>query len=377
MKNIAHHFLKQASAVAIFWILAPAALAAERPAKFAVPDTQIQALGIQTAPLQSLTGALKATFPAQVVVPATADQVVSSPVAGLVVQLLVRENQPVRPGTPLVRIASPELGQLQLQLLQTTSRARLARQAAQREQQLFDEGIIAQRRVQESQAALMEADAALNQARAALRLSGMTAAAITGIAATGKAQDGVTLTAMQSGIVTEIGVKPGQRIDAATALLHVARLDSLWLEIQLPVSESKSWPAGTQVNVQNRNVTARIQSVSPMVSPGSQTVLLRAIINGKSGAANGLRPGEFVTVELPVAATQGEQDVPLSAVAHDGNQAYVFVRTADGFEARPVKVMASAAQRMRVQAAFKADEQIAVSGIVALKGAWLDGKGAK
>ena len=377
MKNIAHHFLKQASAVAIFWILAPAALAAERPAKFAVPDTQIQALGIKTAPLQSLTGALKATFPAQVVVPATADQVVSSPVAGLVVQLLVRENQPVRPGTPLVRIASPELGQLQLQLLQMTSRARLARQAAQREQQLFDEGIIAQRRVQESQAALMEADAALNQARAALRLSGMTAAAITGIAATGKAQDGVTLTAMQSGIVTEIGVKPGQRIDAATALLHVARLDSLWLEIQLPVSESKSWPAGTQVNVQNRNVTARIQSVSPMVSPGSQTVLLRAIINGKSGAANGLRPGEFVTVELPVAATQGEQDVPLSAVAHDGNQAYVFVRTADGFEARPVKVMASAAQRMRVQAAFKADEQIAVSGIVALKGAWLDGKGAK
>ena len=377
MKNSAHHFLKQASAVAVIWIVAPTALAAERPAKFAVPDTQIQALGIQTAPLQSLSGALKATFPAQVVVPATADQVVSSPVAGLVVQLLVRENQPVRPGTPLVRIASPELGQLQLQLLQTTSRARLARQAAQREQQLFDEGIIAQRRVQESQAALMEADAALNQARAALRLSGMTAAAITGIAATGKAQDGVTLTAMQSGIVTEIGVKPGQRIDAATALLHVARLDSLWLEIQLPVSESKSWPAGTQVNVQNRNVTARIQSVSPMVSPGSQTVLLRAIINGKSGAANGLRPGEFVTVELPVAATQGEQDVPLSAVAHDGNQAYVFVRTADGFEARPVKVMASAAQRMRVQAAFKADEQIAVSGIVALKGAWLDGKGAK
>ena len=377
MKNIAHHFLKQASAVAVIWIVASTALAAERPAKFAVPDTQIQALGIQTAPLQSLSGALKATFPAQVVVPATADQVVSSPVAGLVVQLLVRENQPVRPGTPLVRIASPELGQLQLQLLQTTSRARLARQAAQREQQLFDEGIIAQRRVQESQAALMEADAALNQARAALRLSGMTAAAITGIAATGKAQDGVTLTAMQSGIVTEIGVKPGQRIDAATALLHVARLDSLWLEIQLPVSESKSWPAGTQVNVQNRNVTARIQSVSPMVSPGSQTVLLRAIINGKSGAANGLRPGEFVTVELPVAATQGEQDVPLSAVARDGNQAYVFVRTTDGFEARPVKVMASAAQRMRVQAAFKADEQIAVSGIVALKGAWLDGKGAK
>ena len=377
MKNIAPHFLKQASAVAVIWTVASTALAAERPTRFAVPDTQIQALGIQTLPLQSLSSALKATFPAQVVVPATADQVVSSPVAGLVVQLLVRENQAVRPGTPLVRITSPELGQLQLQLLQTTARARLARQAAQREQQLFDEGIIAQRRVQESQAALMEADAALNQAKAALRLSGMAAAAIDSIAASGKAQDGIALTAMQAGIVTEVSVKPGQRIDAATALLHVARIDSLWLDIQLPVSESMSWPAGTKVKVQNREVTARVQSVSPMVSPGSQTVMLRASIDGKSGAANGLRAGEFVSVELPVTATQGQQDVPLAAIAHDGDQAYVFVRSADGFEARPVKVMASAAQRVRVQGAFKAGEQIAVSGVVALKGAWLDGKGAK
>ena len=379
MKNIAPHSLQRASAVvmAMVWIVASTALAAERPARFAVPNSQIQALGIQTAPLQSRADALTATFPAQVVVPATAEQVVSSPVAGLVSQLLVQQNQAVRPGTPLVRIASPELGQLQLQLLQTTARARLARQAAQREQQLFNEGIIAQRRVQESQAALMEAEAALNQARAALRLSGMASATIDRIAASGKAQDGITLNAMQAGIVTEIGVKPGQRIDAATALLHVARIDSLWLEIQLPVSESMSWPAGTRVKVQNRNVTARIESVSPMVSSDSQTVLLRAIIDGKSGAANGLRSGEFVTVELPVTATQGSHDVPLSAVAHDGDQAYVFVRTADGFETRPVKVVASAAQRVRVQGAFKAGEQIAVSGVVALKGAWLDGKGAK
>ena len=374
MKTRNLHFRLCACVVAAAWAFAATAQAADRSAKFTVPDSQIQALGIQTAPLQSQTDSVKASFPAQVVVPATAEQVVSSPVAGLVAQLLVQQYQTVRPGSPLMRIASPELGQLQLQLLQAGARATLARQAAQREQQLFDEGIIPQRRVQESQAALKEAEAALAQAKAALRLSGLAAATIERIAASGKPQDSLTLAAAQAGIVTEIAVKPGQRVEPATALLHVAQTDALWLDIQLPVSESANWPAGTKAEVPGRGITARIVSASPTVSSGSQTVVLRAAVEGKAGQ---LRPGEWVTVELPAGPVLGGWDVPLSAVAHDGNRAYVFVRTPDGFEARPVKIMASAGQRVRVQGPLKAGEQIAVGGVVTLKGAWLDGKGAK
>jgi membrane fusion protein, heavy metal efflux system len=342
--------------------------------KFAVANSQIQALGIKTVKLQSQTNSVKVNFPAQVVIPTAAEQVVSSPVVGLVTQLLVQQNQAVQPGTPLVRIVSPELGQLQLQLLQATARATLARQTAQREQQLFDEGIIPRRRVQEAQAALMESKAALNQAKAALRLSGMPAAAIERVAASGKPQDSITLAATQAGIVTEIAVKAGQRIEAATDLLHVAQTDSLWLDIQLPVSESMTWAAGTKVDVLGRSITARILSASPTVSSNSQTVILRAAIEGK---ANQIRPGEFVTVELPIAAKQSSWNVPLSAVVHDGGQAYVFVRTSDGFEGRPVAVVASAGQKVSVQGPLQAGEQIAVSGVVALKGAWLEAKESK
>ena len=374
MKKRPPRFPLSAWAVAVMCFLTPTAQAADQPVTFTVPNSQIQALGIQTSPLQSQTDPVKAGFPAQVVIPPKAEQVVSSPVAGLVAQLLVQQNQVVRSGAPLVRIASPELGQMQLQLLQASARATLARQAAQREQQLLDEGIIAQRRVQEAQAGLKEAEAALNQAKAALRLSGMPAAAIERIGASGKPQDSITLVAAQAGIVTGIAVKSGQRVEAATALLHVAQTDSLWLDIQLPVSESANWQAGTKVKVQGREVTARILSASPTVSASSQTVVLRAAVEGKTGQ---VRPGEFVTVEWPVAATQGAWDVPLSAVAHDGDQAYLFVRTSDGFETRPVKVVVSAGQRVRVQGPLKADEQIVVSGVVALKGAWLDAKGGK
>lgn len=363
-----------ACAVAMACAFTATAQAADRPARFAVPNSQIQALGIQTAPLQSQVGMVKASFPAQVVVPPNAEQVVSSPVAGMVSQLLVQQNQVVRSGAPLARVTSPELGQLQLQLLQATARTTLARQAAQREQALFDEGIIPQRRVQEAQAALKEGEAALNQAKTALRLSGMSSATIERIAASGKPQDSITLAATQAGIVIEIAVKPGQRVEAATALLHVARTDILWLDIQVPVADSANWQPGTKLKVQGRDIAARVLSTGSTVSTGSQMLILRAVIEGKAGQ---MRPGEFVTVELPVAAVQDSWDVPLSAVAHDGDQVYLFARTSDGFEARPVKVTASAGQRVRVQGAFKAGEQIAISGVVALKGAWLDEKGGK
>lgn len=362
-------------ALAALGAWASVAETANRPAKFAVASSQVQALGIQTTPLQKQTqnqaDAVRTRYPAQVVIPPNAEQVIASPVNGLISQLLVQTNDAVRAGAPLVRIASAEFGQQQLQLLQASTRARLAAQADQREKALFAEGLIAQRRVQEAQANVMDADAALQQAKAALRLMGMSAASIDKVITTGNPQDSLVLAAPQSGVVTDLVVKAGQRVDSTTALLHLAQTGILWLEIQVPVAESALWLPGTSLNVLGRSVTARILSRSAMVESGSQMVTLRALVQGQSSQ---VRPGEVLSVDLPAASTAGAWDLPLSAVAHDGQQAYVFVRTADGFNARAVQVFASAGQRVRIQGPFKAGDEIAVSGVVALKGAWMNQK---
>lgn len=344
------------------------AIAAERQSKFPVSDKQMQALGVQIVPLHRQSEQVVASFPAQVMIGVDQEQVVSAPMAGVVVQLLVQQNQAIRQGTPLLRLAGTEFGQQQLQLLQTASRANLARQAAQREQSLFNEGIIPQRRVQEAQAALAESEAALAQARAALALSGMDGATINRVAAGGKLESSLTLTAAKAGVVSRLEVKPGQRVEPASALLHLVQTDKLSLDIQVPADAASRWPPGTRIKLQGREGLGRIVSVSPTASVGSQTVGLRAVIET---AASGLRAGESVAVELPNATGKDSWDVPLPAVVHDGAQAFLFVRTANGFEARPVTVLARAGQRVQVQGALKTGEQIAVSGVVALKGAWM------
>lgn len=347
-------------------------VAAERQAKFPVTDQQMVAMSIQTESLRRDAAPVVISLPAQVIVPANHEQIVSAPMAALAVELYVQPNQTVKLGAPLLRLVVPELGPLQLQLMQANTRATLARQATQREQSLFKEGIIAQRRVQEAQAALADAEAALRQAKAALRLAGLSTGAIDRVAASGQLQDGLTLHAVKAGIVTDIEVKPGQRVEPANALMHVAQTDRLALEIQAPAGDVAAWRVGSKLKLQGRTGAATIVSVGPNVVAGSQTVAIRADLDG--GAA-GLRPGEFVTVQLPLSADAASWDIPLAALAHDGNQAYVFVRSASGFEARPVKMVGSAGQRVRVQGALKAGERVAVSGVVALKGSWLGEKG--
>lgn len=357
-------------ALAILIFQALSAHAADRPKSFSITDQQIKALGIQLVRLDQQSEALAVQYPAQITVPPDREQIISSPLAGMVSQILVRHNETVKQGAPLLRVVSPDFSQLQMQLMTANAKYSLAAQNAQREKALFDEGIIAQRRVQESQDALQESEAALFQVKAALRMAGF----MDRLGTAGTVEDGFILRAAKGGIVTDIEVKLGQRVDASTPLMRLTQADVLTADIHVSASDAATWRAGTPVKVKGINVKGKLLSVGTSVAAGSQSVTLRASLEGGQGA---LLPGQFVTMELMPEKTPGSWDVPLSAIAYDGDYAVVFVRTAKGFDARPVKVQASAAQRLRILGALQPNEKIATSGIVALKGAWLDDKGGK
>lgn len=352
------------------------ALPAERSALLKVSDAQMQAMAITAQPLQTAGAAVAASLPAVVVVPPGGERIVSAPLTALVEQVFVQPGQLVKAGTPLLRIASADLGQAQMQLAQAAVRGRLAQQTLTREQSLFSEGIIPERRVQEAKAALTQAQAEVGQARAMLKLIGMPQAVMDKVASGGQAQDGLTLSAPQAGTVTEIAVRPGQRVEASSLLLRLVQSGAVGLEIQVPAAQASAYPVGTTLTVVGPNTPAHVVSSSPIVSPGSQTSTLRAAVDDPRALAT-LRPGEAVTVQMGLSkSASGEAaadawTIPLGAVAYDGQKAHVFVKTAQGFEARPVHVLSSAGQLVRIQGALKAGDSVAVTGVVALKGAWL------
>lgn len=341
--------------------------------EFKVSATEMQTLGVT---LQRLDGAAAPggmSFPARVGLPPQNEQVLSAPVAGMVDHLMVSENQAVKAGEPLLSLASPDFGDLQLKWMEAASAQRLAQQTLAREKSLFAEGIIPERRVSEATAAAVTADARARQSRAALQLAGMDDAAVQRLAAGEGLQQTLTLRAKAPVTVLSLQVKPGQRVETAEALLHMANLDRLWLDIDVPAARLTQWATDGTVTVPQQKATARILSVGTTVSP-AQTITVRAEV---TEGAERLRPGEYVQASLPASVNGEAWTLPIAAVARQGNDAVVFVRTPDGFAARPVTVVSSAGKTVTVTGALKANEQIAVTNVIALKAAWLGESGGE
>jgi hypothetical protein len=126
------------------------------------------------------------------------------------------------------------------------------------------------------------------------------------------------------------------------------------------------------VPVRGHALKARILRMAPLGNMASQSVLVTAELPADAP----LRPGAFVQLALPGAEQKG-WNLPLAAVIREGSAAYVFVRNAQGFAVRPVHTIAASAQEVHVQGDLRAGDQVAVAGVVALKGAWQESRGGQ
>ncbi len=364
--------------MAVACLLTPPAHAAPAD-EFAVSSAQVQALGVKLLRLQPTSDPARGTtHPARVVVPPGQEQVLSAPMSGVVDQILVGEQQAVSAGQVLLRLRSPQYGEQQLKLLEAVNRARLSARSLERERQLVAEGIVPERRRLEAEVAAQDDQARVRQAEAALRLAGVDDATIRRIAGGQLQTDGLTLRARHAGVVLQLDARPGQRVQEADALMRLAHLQPLWLDVPLSADRSADPPAvGTVLRGLDREVEAVVTSVASTVNE-TQTVTLRARVTRSTPV---LRPGEMLQVQVPgggraAASTAGAHSpavwsVPLQALAKQDAQTVVFVRTERGFVARPVTVRASAGTSAQITSPdLQAGQQIAVSAVVSLKAAW-------
>ncbi len=349
--------------------LAVAATIAAAADEIKITPQQVKTLGIQTIPLSAAGATGGHGLPGQVVVPNNQLYIVSAPLAGLVQTTLAAVNDRVKKGQPLVRLQSPALIDAQRGYLQAAVQSQLARDTARRDENLFKEGIIAESRYLAARGNFAQAAAGLAERRQALRLYGMSDAAINRLQAGHALSDTVDLTSPIDGVVLEQTAVAGQRAEASAPLYKIGKLSPLWLEIQAPVGLAAGMREGGAVKVPAYGAAGKVVSIGRSVAPGSQTVMVRAEVT--TGAQN-LRVGQFVEAQV-AAATTGAQEwrVPNVALVRNQGKAYVFVQTPAGFRAQPVTVVSETAEVAVIGGALRGNERVAVSGIAALKGAWI------
>ena len=244
--------------------------AASHPA-IAWTAAQVQAAGVTTQTVGSTTAGAAAGLVLQgtVELPPQATELLSTPVAGVVQQVLVGAGQRVKAGEPVARLLSPELVVWQRELLQAQAQARLAASKLARDEKLHAEGIIAGLRLQDSRTQNELAQLALRERRQTLQMAGASTTNET-------LQPGLTLRASAAGTVLEITATPGQRLDAGMPVAKVARNGQLAIALQATPEQAHSLRTGDLLAVQGCKTPARLTAIVPQVSAGNQAVQLRA-----------------------------------------------------------------------------------------------------
>jgi multidrug efflux pump subunit AcrA (membrane-fusion protein) len=301
--------------------------------------------------------------------------VVSTPLPGLVEMLSVSISQPVQKGQVLARIQSPALAEAQRLFVQASNQASLAQAALRRDESLWQEGIIAESRYLGAKGNQAEAAALLAERTQALRLSGMSESAIGRLRSARTIASSLDIVAPADGVVLEQMATVGQRLDASAPIYKVAKVNPLWLEIQVPVARATGMRAGDPVSVPQFRARGKVIAIGGSVDPDSQTLMVRALVDEN---AQNLKPGQNVEATVVAAASGGGGGwrVANSALSHQEGKVLLFVKTAEGFRAQTATLIYEGAKESAINADLREDDEVAVRGIAALKG-MLAGLGAQ
>lgn len=168
-----------------------------------------------------------------------------------------------------------------------------------------------------------------------------------------------------------------ERVGPETQLLSVANLSTVWVttdiyEEHLPLLKSL---AGESLRVRSnvwpdRTFEAKVFYTGDIVDESSRTIAMRAVADNAEGL---LKPGMFVTVELPDVKQSTVLQVPTSALQEHDGQTFVFVHLRDDqFERRVVKRGRSNREVVEILDGVRAGEPVVVQGGFALKSRMLE-----
>jgi membrane fusion protein, heavy metal efflux system len=174
-----------------------------------------------------------------------------------------------------------------------------------------------------------------------------------------------------SGRVAERRVEIGSlvgREGQESELYVIADLGVVWADLAVPTAELANIQEGQKITVAAGTGAepspAMIMFVSPLLDKDTRAARVVASVDNAAGT---WRPGAFVTAEIPIDETSAELVVPLAALQLLQGETVVFVRNADGFEARKVGVGRKDARLAEITAGLASGDRVATINTFILK----------
>ena len=342
----------------------PPSPAVVRDITVALSDEQVRAAGIETEVAEPESGIGEIVVPGVVAVPPQQLRIVAAPAAGLVETLLVSPDEDVREGDPIATLRSSELVEEQRAYLHALSESRLADEKLRRDEQLFREHIIAERRLIVTRAEANQARSALEERAQILALAGMSEKDIDSLRNDRKLASALTVRAPIAGTILQRHGTTGERVQASAPLVTIARLDPIWVNLQVPLPRVGALEKVVRVHLSSADLDGRLIRIGRTVDAETQSVT--AVAEFRPGRSP-LRPGQAVQAKLNVEGLGGAHwRVPADAVVSHQNRSWVFVRVKEGFRATPVTMVSETPHFASVQGGLVAGDRVATRGLLTL-----------
>jgi membrane fusion protein, multidrug efflux system len=270
----------------------------------------------------------------------------TAPAAGVVRSLRVQIGDSVKRGQVVAQLEVPELAG---DARQKEAAAAQADREAQRQQRLLDEGITSSRQAEEAAANARQAAAGAAAARDLLARTRVTSPI--------------------SGVVQEVLVQPGERVEAGKPLLQVVSGDTLDLVASIPAAQlgrlRVGLPAAVAEEGDNAYTPGRLAALTPGVD--SLTNAGAAVVRIPNSAGR-LHSGAGATAKVRLGVRRDVLVVPDSAIVLAGDTSVVFVVGPDSI-AHQRKVARGVRDdgRTEVEGDLKAGDRVVTTGAFGLQ----------
>ncbi|MFM0010657.1 efflux RND transporter periplasmic adaptor subunit [Paraburkholderia sediminicola] len=208
-------------------------------------------------------------------------------------------------------------------------------------------------------------DGMLAASRARMRAMSIPDGVIASLDRTGKAQTHITLSAPETGVLTELNVRDGAMVSPGQTLAKVSGLNRLWLVVEVPEALALQVQPGMSVDAvfagdPAQHFTGHIREILPGITTSSRTLQARLEIDN---ADFRLTPGMLMRARIGAAKKVSRLLVPSEAVITTGKRSVVIVRNSDG-RLQPVSVTVGndAGDDTEVSSGLTEGQQVVASG---------------
>ena len=288
-------------------------------------------------------------------------------ISGIITEILKEAGQTVTEGEIIAKVkVVPDMSQLS----NAESRVRLseinvaqAKVNLEREQVLYDKGLVAADEYEKVKQAYDQAQEEVAAARDNLGV------VRDGVSQSNASASSTLIRSTITGLILNIPVKVGNSVinsntfNDGTTIATVANMNDLIFRGNIDETEVGRLVAGMPMQIsvgalQDVSLTASLEYISPKAteSNGANQFEIKAAVTLPSTGAVDLRAGYSANAEIVLMEKKDVLAVPESAIEFGGDSTFVYVKTRDGYDRRPVVTGLSDGLNIEVCSGVAADD---------------------